>query len=60
MPCDRDHDHAPWPTTGQQDLVIAACETKCGWCDYRTEHANNLRVVSLISLAGLVCLVGTS
>lgn len=46
MPCNnRDHEHA-WPEEGEHELVIEACETHCGWCKYKTEHANNLRVVS--------------
>jgi hypothetical protein len=48
MPCDLDHEHDPWPTEGEFELVIEACETQCGWCSYRTKHANNLRVVSRI------------
>lgn len=31
--------------TGTHVLMIEACETQCGWCDYETRGANNLRVV---------------
>ena len=47
IPCsDRDHEHPPWPEGVEQVLVIEACETKCGWCKYHTNFANNLRIVS--------------
>ncbi|KAF1966318.1 hypothetical protein BU23DRAFT_327872 [Bimuria novae-zelandiae CBS 107.79] len=46
MPCSKHH-HKPWPTSGQHNLLIEACETQCGWCTYSTRakgQANNLRV----------------
>ncbi|KAK0726078.1 hypothetical protein B0H67DRAFT_146604 [Lasiosphaeris hirsuta] len=44
MPCaTKDHVHPPWPKEGTHQLHIEACETYCGWCDYHTSHANNLR-----------------
>jgi hypothetical protein len=47
MPCGhRDHEHPPWPQQGTHQFVIEACENHCGWCNYRTKSANNLRVVS--------------
>ena len=47
MPCSvPDHHHDPWPDSGIHTLHIESCETKCGWCDYETKAANNLRVVS--------------
>jgi hypothetical protein len=47
MPCgNRVHEHPPWPQQGTHQFVIEACENHCGWCDYRTKSANNLRVVS--------------
>jgi hypothetical protein len=49
MPCfDQGHNHQ-WPTSGEHELVIEACETKCGWCIYKIDRkgaANNLRKVS--------------
>jgi hypothetical protein len=46
MPCSKPNHTHIWPTRGE--LFIEACERKCGWCDYKTGAANNLRVVSRV------------
>ncbi|KAE9366071.1 hypothetical protein N431DRAFT_562722, partial [Stipitochalara longipes BDJ] len=45
MPCiNRGHAHPLWPGEGMHEFIIEACENHCGWCDYQTKSANNLRV----------------
>lgn len=45
MPCGNpNHEHPAWPQQGQHELLIEACENHCGWCEYKTKSANNLRV----------------
>ncbi|KAM7198315.1 hypothetical protein V8F33_005106 [Rhypophila sp. PSN 637] len=42
MPC-KNHQHKPWPSSGNHHLTIEACETTCGWCAREITPASNLR-----------------